>query len=87
MNWITSPKVQDQVAEFFGEAPANPKACDVSAAAQANCDAYHEGDAAYFKNIWFWTTPLPQCLDGRSPSETTCTDYSDWTQAWTDVKG
>ncbi len=27
MNYITSPDVQAQVAEYFGEAPANPKAC------------------------------------------------------------
>ena len=27
MNWITNPDVQAQVAEWFGEAPANTKAC------------------------------------------------------------
>ena len=27
MNWITKPDVQAQVAEWFGEAPANVKAC------------------------------------------------------------
>ena len=27
MNWITTPNVQAQVAEWFGEAPANLKAC------------------------------------------------------------
>ena len=30
LNWITKPDVQAQVAEYFGEAPANLKACDVT---------------------------------------------------------
>ena len=29
MDWITSPDVNAQVAEWFGEAPAQTKACDV----------------------------------------------------------
>ena len=29
MDYITSPEVQAQVAYYFGEAPANPKACDL----------------------------------------------------------
>ena len=32
MNYITSPSVQAQVAQYFGEAPANPKACTIAAA-------------------------------------------------------
>ena len=27
INWITKPDIQAQVAEYFGEAPANLKAC------------------------------------------------------------
>ena len=29
MAWMVTPEVQAQVAEYFGEAPANPKACDI----------------------------------------------------------
>ncbi len=29
MAWMVTPEVQAQVAEYFGEAPANPKACSI----------------------------------------------------------
>ena len=42
-------------------------------------------DKAFADKIWYWTTPISQCLDGRT--DTKCTDYGDWTQAWTEIKG
>ena len=51
----------------------------------AFCDAYHVTDKAFADKIWYWTTPITQCLDGRT--DTQCTDYGDWTQAWTEIKG
>ncbi|HET8603374.1 MAG TPA: ABC transporter substrate-binding protein [Marmoricola sp.] len=84
MNYIVSPKANAAVAEYFGEAPANAKSCQVTSDPHF-CATYHAGDAAYANKIWYWTTPIPQCLDGRK--DTTCTDYSQWTQAWTEVKG
>jgi putative spermidine/putrescine transport system substrate-binding protein len=84
MDWIASPKVQAQVAEYFGEAPANPKACDYTSD-PGFCTTYHADDKAYADKIWYWTTPITQCLDGRKDVQ--CTDYGDWTTAWTEVKG
>lgn len=84
MDYITSPKVNAQVAEYFGEAPANAKACDFTADPKF-CDTYHAADKAYSDQIWYWTTPIEQCLDGRT--DVSCTDYGRWTQAWTEVKG
>jgi putative spermidine/putrescine transport system substrate-binding protein len=84
MDYITSPKANAQVAEYFGEAPANAKACDFTAD-KGFCDTYHAADKAYSDQIWYWTTPIEQCLDGRS--DVKCTDYGEWTQAWTEVKG
>jgi len=83
MNWITSPKVNAQVAEYFGEAPSQTLACSHTAD-KAFCTTYHATDAAYAKRIWYWTTPTTSCLDGRG---NICTDYSAWTQAWTSIKG
>lgn len=83
MDYITSPKAQAAVAEYFGEAPANTKACDLTS--KGFCDTYHATDKSYAEQIWYWTTPIAQCLDGRK--DATCTDYGDWTQAWTEVKG
>ncbi|HEY0643779.1 MAG TPA: ABC transporter substrate-binding protein [Nocardioides sp.] len=83
MNHIISPEANAAVAEYFGEAPSNPKACDI--ASKGHCESFHAGDEEYAANIWYWTTPIPQCIDGRT--DVTCTDYGDWTQAWTEVKG
>ena len=83
LDWITSPDVQAQVGEYFGEAPANPKACDLTS--KGFCDTFHVTDAAYADKIWYWTTPIAQCLDGRTDVD--CTTYADWTDAWTEVKG
>jgi putative spermidine/putrescine transport system substrate-binding protein len=83
MNWIISPKVNAQVAEWFGEAPSNAKACQETADKNF-CQTYHANDAAYFNRVSFWTTPRKQCGDARGA---VCKDYSEWVQAWTDIKG
>ncbi|MFB4299430.1 ABC transporter substrate-binding protein [Actinomadura sp. NTSP31] len=84
MNHIVSPKANAQVAEWFGEAPANAKACQETADKKF-CDTFHATDETYFSKIHFWTTPIAQCLDGRK--DVKCVDYSKWTQAWTAIKG
>jgi putative spermidine/putrescine transport system substrate-binding protein len=84
MDYIASPEAQAQVAEWFGEAPANPKACD-SVTDDTFCETYHVSDADYAAQIHYWTTPIEQCLDGRT--DVKCTDYGDWTTAWTEIKG
>jgi len=84
LNWIVGPTANAQVAEYFGEAPANQKACALTTD-KSFCETYHAGDAAYAAKIWYWSTPIPQCLDGRT--DVTCTDYAAWTRAWTEIKG
>ncbi|TQS42530.1 ABC transporter substrate-binding protein [Cryptosporangium phraense] len=81
---IVSPQVNAQVAEYFGEAPSNPKACRFTTDPQ-HCAVYHANDAGYAKRIWYWSTPLASCLDGRTGVR--CKDYEDWAQAWTTIKG
>src|SRR4029077_12721435 len=60
MNFIVSPKANAEVAQYFGEAPAQSKACDPStltAAAKAEglpanpkfCDQYHAADPSFWK--------------------------------------
>lgn len=82
MNHIISPEVNVVATEYFGEAPSNAKACDLN---PGHCDTYHATDEDYFSNVWYWSTPQAQCLDGRT--DVACTDYSEWTQAWTEIKG
>lgn len=83
MDWIISPKVNAEVAEWFGEAPSNSKAC-AETSDKSFCDTFHATDESYFNKVSFWTTPRKDCGDDRGA---TCKDYSDWVQAWTEVKG
>ncbi len=83
MDYIISPEANAAVAEYFGEAPSNAKACEITS--EGFCETYHAGDEAYAKQIHYWTTPIKQCLDGRTDVQ--CTDYARWTQAWTEIKG
>jgi putative spermidine/putrescine transport system substrate-binding protein len=83
MDWIISPKANAAVSEWFGEAPSNAKACDLTAD-KNHCETFHADDEDYFSRVWYWTTPTKECLDGRGA---VCKDYSEWVQAWTEVKG
>ena len=83
MNYISSPQVQAQVAEYFGEAPANPKACAYTQD-KTFCTTYHTDDAAFAKQLYYWTTPTAACLDGRT--NVTCMDNQQWSQAWNDLR-
>jgi putative spermidine/putrescine transport system substrate-binding protein len=83
MDHIVSPKANAAVAEWFGEAPANRKACDQTADTR-HCDTFHATDEAYFSKVAYWTTPIRDCGDARGQ---VCKDYSEWTRAWTEIKG
>ena len=83
MNWITSPTVNAQVAEYFGEAPAQTLACEHTAD-KSFCKTYSALDPAYAARIHYWTTPQTQCLDG---SGNNCTDYATWVTRWQRLKG
>ncbi|MDX6252654.1 MAG: putative spermidine/putrescine transport system substrate-binding protein, partial [Kribbellaceae bacterium] len=63
MDHIVSPEANAAVAEYFGESPSNGKACGLTAD-KKHCETFHAGDQAYSEKIWYWTTPIEQCLDG-----------------------
>jgi putative spermidine/putrescine transport system substrate-binding protein len=83
MNHIIAPKVNAQVAEWFGEAPANRLSCQETSDKQF-CTTFHATDEAYFDKVAYWNTPIAECGDGRGR---VCKDYSAWTTAWTEIKG
>jgi putative spermidine/putrescine transport system substrate-binding protein len=83
MNHIASPQAQALVAEWFGEAPANPKACDLTSV-ENHCEIFHANDEAYFDQVYEWQTPVKDCGDDRGD---VCKDYSDWSRAWTEIVG
>jgi len=83
MDFITAPDIQAQVAAWFGEAPANLKACDEEGMAE-HCDTYKAKDEAFHKGVAFWATPRKECLDGSGKD---CVPFSEWIKAWTEIKG
>ena len=84
MDYITSPDVQAQVASYFGEAPANPKACALITDPAGFCDTFKATDAAFATSISFWATPRKECLNGKGSD---CVPFVDWIKAWTEIKG
>ncbi|RZI96166.1 MAG: spermidine/putrescine ABC transporter substrate-binding protein [Microbacterium sp.] len=85
MDYTSAPEVNGAIAMNFGMAPANAAFCDTSDEAAAHCEYFNATDEEYFKKVWFWTTPIEQCIDGRT--DVTCTNFQQWTDAWLTVKG
>lgn len=82
INWITKPDIQAQVAEWFGEAPANLNACAETSVPE-HCTTYHAEDVAFYEQLSYWVTPTAKCLDGRKVK---CVAYKDWLKAWDEIK-
>jgi putative spermidine/putrescine transport system substrate-binding protein len=84
LDHITSAPVNIQIAEYFGEAPGNSKSCEL-AQNPDHCDIFHAAETEYWTDVWYWTTPVAECLDGRT--DVTCTTFEDWVKAWQDIRG
>jgi putative spermidine/putrescine transport system substrate-binding protein len=85
MDWIIGPEANAMATVWFGEAPVSPQACaEAEKLSAGHCDLFHATDEAYFKDVYYWNTPSAECLDGRGPI---CKDFSEWTKAWTEIKG
>ena len=83
MNYIISPEANAKVAEYFGEAPSNAKACDLTTDPN-HCEKYHATDEAWWDDVYYWDTPYADCGDDRGE---VCKTYEDWKAAWTEIKG
>ncbi len=82
MNHIISPEANAGVAEWFGEAPANQNSCGLTADPN-HCTIFHAGETEYWKDVWYWTTPTKECLDG---SGSDCVGFNDWVEAWNSLR-
>ena len=74
-----SPKVQGDVASWFGSLPAVPAACEGNALLGA--DGCKTNGFDNFDQIHFWRTPDGKCSTGE------CVPYSRWTQDYIAIKG
>jgi putative spermidine/putrescine transport system substrate-binding protein len=97
MEWTLRPEVQAEVAVWYGAAGSNVKSCDetrsllvefygegadsaVDTVRYGNC-----GNAEFLNSIFLWKTPSADC--GGTKEDGDCVDYSEWTQAWTEIRG
>jgi putative spermidine/putrescine transport system substrate-binding protein len=85
MDYIISPVANATATVFFGEAPVSEAGCaEAEKQSAGHCDTFHATDQAYWEDVYYWNTPSKECIDGRGPI---CTDFAQWTQAWTEIKG
>jgi putative spermidine/putrescine transport system substrate-binding protein len=83
MDHMISPEAQAAVAEGFGEAPVNLKACELTTNPN-HCDEFHADDETWWEDIYYWTTPTADCGDDRGE---VCKTQEDWEAAWAEIKG
>src|SRR5262245_15293472 len=83
MDHMISPETQALVAEGFGEAPINLKACELTKDPN-HCANFHADDEAWWDDVYYWTTPVADCGDDRGE---VCKTQEDWEAAWTEIKG
>ena len=85
IDYTSQASVNGAIAMNFGMAPANIAFCATDAETQAHCDQFAAEDEAFWDQVWPWTTPIEECVDGRT--DVKCTSFQDWTNAWVTVKG
>jgi putative spermidine/putrescine transport system substrate-binding protein len=79
LEWSLNPKVQGDVAAWFGSNPAVPAACKASELLGA--EGCKTNGSENFEKIWFWRTPTAKCSTG------TCVPYSRWATDYVAIKG
>ena len=84
IDYLTSPQINANIAEWFGEAPGNSKSCALTVA-KDHCTIFHADDDDFWKDVWNWQTPTEDCVDGRT--DVKCKGFDAWIAAWTEIKG
>lgn len=83
LSWTATPDVQSQVAEWTGEAPANPDACDHLG--RGFCAAYRADDPDYLGKVTFARLPTTSCGGDRGRKD--CVGYAAWRAQWKRIAG
>jgi putative spermidine/putrescine transport system substrate-binding protein len=82
MDHMMAPQTQATVAEGFGEAPVNLKACDLTKNPD-HCTEFHADDESWWEDVYYWDTPTEDCGGAGG----TCVTQEDWRNAWTEIRG
>ena len=84
MDWITSPEVNAQVAEYFGEAPAQTKACDFTNGQDVLRHLpRHRRQVRRDRS----TTGRHRRRSASTAAATTARPTSEWVDKWQQIKG
>jgi len=92
MDHTLQPDVQAEVGIYYGAAGSNVDSCQVIAdtLGEGGADLIDSveysfcGNEEFLDSIYLWKTPQVACGDDRGDE---CVDYSQWTQAWTEIRG
>jgi len=79
LEWSISPKVQGDVAAWFGSNPAVPAACNGNEL--LGPEGCKTNGFENFEKIWFWRTPEAACAGGE------CVPYSRWSTDYVAIMG
>ena len=80
MNWSITPKLQGDLAAWFGAVPSVPAACkgnELLGDAGCSSNGYDN-----FEQVYFWKTPAAKC-----ESQGTCVSYARWTKDYIATMG
>jgi putative spermidine/putrescine transport system substrate-binding protein len=83
MEWSLSPKVQGDLASWFGSVPAVPAACEGNEL--LGPDGCQINGIDNFEQIRFWKTPSSDCFDDDAATE--CVPYHEWVTNYVAVIG
>jgi putative spermidine/putrescine transport system substrate-binding protein len=92
MDHTLQPDVQAEIGIFYGAAGSNVDSCQIIAdtLGEGGADLVDSveysfcGNEEFLDSIYLWKTPQVACGDDRGDE---CIDYSQWTQAWTEIRG
>lgn len=75
-----APKLQGDLASWFGSVPTVPAACKGNALlGEKGCET---NGSENFEKIWFWRTPTAKC-----EKESSCVPYSQWAKDYIAILG
>ncbi|NJC96080.1 MAG: spermidine/putrescine ABC transporter substrate-binding protein [Anaerolineales bacterium] len=79
LEWSLNPKLQGDLASWFGSVPSVPAACSGNELLGDEGCAVNGFDN--FDKIWFWRTPTSECSTGKGD----CVPYSKWVEAYVGI--
>jgi putative spermidine/putrescine transport system substrate-binding protein len=79
LEWSLNPKLQGDLAAWFGSVPSVPAACTGNELLTDEGCSNNGFDQ--FDTIWFWRTPTAACSTGAG----NCVPYSKWVEAYVGI--